>query len=137
MNVSSRLCTAEVRGSTHLGSTLGLWPLLLEGFSLLRARRRAKVPSRLRGEREADDYEAARKTEVFARDLVAAMEREASRRPSIDGRDGNGRAALMAYSRGESFLYFEFPSDVYEQVSKEFKTELEYRRAMRAFEERL
>ena len=74
---------------------------------------------------------------MFAGDLVAAMDREVSRRPSINWSDGNGRAALMAYSRAESFLYFEFPSDVYEQVSKEFKTELEYRRAMRAFEERL
>ncbi len=43
----------------------------------------------------------------------------------------------MVYSRAESFLYFEFPTDVYEQVREELKIELEYRRAMRALEERL
>jgi len=84
-----------------------------------------------------DDYEAARKIKEFACDLVLAMEREAARRSLVDGRDGYASAARMAYSRAESFLYFEFPTDVYEQVGEEFKTEIEDRRTMRPLEERL
>jgi hypothetical protein len=84
-----------------------------------------------------DNYDAARKVKVFARDLVSAMEREVARRSLVDGRDGFASAAKMVYSRAESFLYFEFPRDVYEQVREEFKTEIEDWRAMRAREERL
>lgn len=84
-----------------------------------------------------DDHDAARMVKVFARDLVMAMEREAARRSLADGRDGYASAARMVCSRAESFLYFEFPGDVYEQVREEFRTELEYRRALRPLEERL
>ena len=84
-----------------------------------------------------DDYDAARKVKEFARDLVIAMEREVARRSLVDGRDGYASAARMVYSRAESFLYYEFPRKVYEQIREEFKTELEYRRAMRPLKERL
>jgi hypothetical protein len=84
-----------------------------------------------------DDYDVARKIKEFARDLVAAMEREALSRSPINGRDGYASAAKMVYSRAESFLYFEFPADVYEEVREEFGAEIEYRRAMRPLEERL
>jgi hypothetical protein len=84
-----------------------------------------------------DDYEAARKIKEFARDLVTAMEQEVARRSLVDGRDGYASAARMVYSRAESFLYFEFPTDVYEQVGDEFKTEIKDRRTMRPLEERL
>jgi hypothetical protein len=43
----------------------------------------------------------------------------------------------MARSRAESFLFFEFPGDVYERVREKFRSELEYRRALQRFEERL
>jgi len=90
------------------------------------------------GENErVDDYDVARKIKEFAHDLVTAMEREAARRSPINGRDGYVSAARMVYSRAESFLYFEFHTDVYERVREEFKTEIEYRRAMQPLEERL
>ena len=82
-------------------------------------------------------YGAARKVKEFARDLVMAMEREAARRSSSNGRDGYASAARMAYSRAETFLYFEFPTDVYEQIREEFRTEIENRRTMQPLEERL
>jgi hypothetical protein len=88
-------------------------------------------------ENKVDDYDAARKVKEFARDLVMAMEREAARRSPINGREGYASAASMAHSRAESFLYFEFPTDVYEQVREEFKSEIEVRRAMLPLEESL
>ena len=82
-----------------------------------------------------DDYDAARKVKEFARDLVMAMEREAARRSPTNGRDGYVNAARIVYSRAESFLYFEFPTAVYEQIRQEFKAEIETRRAMQPLEE--
>ena len=84
-----------------------------------------------------NDYDAARKVKEFVRDLVMAMEREAARRSPIEGRDIYARAARMVCSHAESFLYFEFPADVYEQIREEFKTEIETRRAMLPLEVRL
>jgi hypothetical protein len=77
-----------------------------------------------------DDFDAARKIMEFARDLVTAMEREVARRSLDDGRDGYASAARMVRSRAESFLYFEFPGDVYERVCEEFRSALEVRRAL-------
>jgi hypothetical protein len=53
---------------------------------------------------------------------MTAMEWEAVRRSAADGKlmDGTGTPARpkLVYSQAECFLYFEFPSDVYERGAR-------------------